>query len=68
MAGMKGVNRRIHQGYFGNVFLMGISALGSRAVWPKTQFYFRVKSLPGDDPKPPFNPILDPTARAAASR
>jgi len=31
-------------------------------VGGKIQFYFKVKSLPGDHPKPPSGPILDPTA------
>ena len=53
--------RRIHQGYFRDVFPTGISSLGSRAVWDKKKFYLRVTSLPGDNPTPPCGPILDPT-------
>jgi len=55
--------RRIQQGYFSDVFPTVISALGYLWGWGKTQFYFRVKSLPGDTPKPPSGPIMDPTVR-----
>jgi len=54
--------RRIHQGYFRDVFPTVIFALGYLWGWVKTQFNFRVKSLPGDHPKPSSGPILDPTA------
>jgi len=33
-----------------------IFALGCRASWGKIQFYVRVKSLPGVNPKPPLRP------------
>ena len=35
--------------------------LGSLWGWGKIKLYLRVNSLPGDNPKPPFGPILDPT-------
>jgi len=46
---------------FRDVFPTGISALGSLWDWGKIKFYLRVKSLPGDNPKRPSGPILDPT-------
>jgi len=58
------VFRRIHQGYFRDVFPTGISALGYFRGWGKIKCYSRVKSLPGVNPNPPSGPILDPTGGA----
>jgi len=58
--------RRIHQGCFRDVFPTGISALGYLWGWGKMQFYFRVKSLPGDNPNRPAGPILDQTVGRGA--
>jgi len=55
--------RRIHKGYFRDDFPTVISALGYLWGGGKKQFYLRVKSFPGDNPKPPSGPILDPTPR-----
>jgi len=56
-----GTNRRIHQGYFRDVFPTVIYALGYRRQWGEINLYLRVKRLPGDNPNPPAGPILDPT-------
>jgi len=38
-----------------------ISTLGYLPLWGNSKFYFRVKSLPGVYPKPPYGLILDST-------
>jgi len=56
--------RRIHQGYVRDVFPTVISALGYLSGWGNIEFYYGVQSLPGDHPKPPSGPILDPTVKS----
>ena len=54
--------RRIHQGYFRDAFPTVISAVGYRWDLGQDQVLPRLKSLPGDHPKTPSRPILDPKA------
>jgi len=66
-AGLGG-GRRIHKGYFRDDLPKVISAPGYLWGGGKKQLYLRVKSLPGDDPKPPSDPILDPTGASCSRR
>jgi len=44
-------------------FSMVISARGYRAIWAKIQFYWRLRRLPGVNPKSRLGPYLDSTDR-----
>jgi len=58
-----GLTRRIYPRGSTDFTREGIFALGSLPLWGNSQFDFKVRSLSGVTPKPPFSPILDSTGR-----
>ena len=54
-------NLRIYRGGFTEFTREGISAPGSLPLRGNSQFYLRLRSLPGVNPKPLFGPNLDST-------
>jgi len=54
--------RRIYRVGFTEFTRKVITALGYLPLWGSSKFYFRVRRLPGINPKTPFSPIMDSTA------
>jgi len=60
--------RRIYRGAFTEFNREAMSVLGSLPLWGNSEFYVRVRSLPGVNPKPPFSLILDSTTHQTLSQ